>query len=143
MPRKHWKGDIAIPNFIASGSGRDMYLDPQISNERRQEDAPRKPKIISYQDDESGRTVQLRWWTRLPASVEFLDRKKKQQQMALRLSQLPKIKSLDPERLSFWSTRNSHAKIALEPFNPWSVERQEIKNLSLKFRTSSRMPQIP
>ncbi len=139
MPRKHWKGDISVPHFIASGTGRDMYLDPQKSvtgNLDYQES-----KVVTYHDDESGRTKHLRWWTRLPASVEFLERKKKQQQMALRLSQLPKIVSANIERQS-WSTENARAKLAMEPFNPWNVERQEIKNYSLKFKAPQTLAPI-
>ena len=116
-----------------------MYLDPRLSTDCRQEHT--QSKVISYQD-ERGQTKHLRWWTRLPASVEFQDRKKKQQEMALRLSQLPKLKPLDTERRKVWSPRNSQAKIALEPFNPWSVERQEIRNYSMKLRTSSQIPRI-
>ncbi len=139
MPRKHWKGDISVPHFIASGTGRDMYLDPQSSNAFNHDYL--ESKVITYHDDESGRTKHIRWWTRLPASVEFLERKKKQQQMALRLSQLPKIGTANIERNQSWSTEKARAKIALEPFNPWSVERQEIKNFSCKFKASQSAPQ--
>ena len=131
MPRKHWKGDIAVPTFIASGSGRDMYLDPQASKDARQDHT--QSKAITYKDEASGQTRHLRWWTRLPASVEFLERKKKQRQAALRLSQLPKLKSPDVVR----QQENTRARLALEPFNPWNVERQEIKNFALNFRANS------
>ena len=131
MPRKHWKGDIAVPTFIASGSGRDMYLDPQASKDARQDHT--QSKAITYKDEESGQTRHLRWWTRLPASVEFLERKKKQRQVALRLSQLPKLKSPDVVQ----QQENTRARLALEPFNPWNVERQEIKNFALNFRANS------
>jgi hypothetical protein len=140
MPRKHWKGDISVPHFIASGTGRDMYLDPQSSKSCHLDH--QESKVVTYHDDESGRTKHLRWWTRLPASAEFLERKKKQRQMALRLSQLPKIGSANIERSQSWSTENARAKMALEPFNPWSIERQEIKNYSLKFKASQTLVPI-
>ncbi len=114
-----------------------MYLDPQSSNTPTHD--CHESKVLVYHDDESGRTKHIRWWTRLPASVEFLERKKKQQQMALRLSQLPKIGTA---RNQSWSTEKARAQIALEPFNPWSIERQEIKNFSLKFKASQTLAPI-
>jgi hypothetical protein len=107
-----------------------MYLDPQAAKDVKQECT--QTKVISYHDEESGQIRHLRWWTRLPASVEFQERRKKQKQMALRLSQLPKAKALDAKQ----QPENLQARIALEAFNPWNVERQEIKNFTLKFRAN-------
>ena len=81
MPRSHQKGDVAVPTFHASGTGRDLYLDPSKADVG---DAPR-PQPLQYTDIETGERCLLRWWTRLPASGEYKTRLKRQKAMANRL----------------------------------------------------------
>ena len=80
MPRSHQKGDVAVPTFHASGTGRDLYLDPSKADVG---DAPR-PQPLQYTDIETGERCLLRWWTRLPASGEYKTRLKRQKAMANR-----------------------------------------------------------
>lgn len=80
MPRRHQKGDVTVPTFHASGTGRDLYLDP---NKADVADAPRA-QPLHYTDIETGERCTLRWWTRLPASGEYKTRLKRQKAMANR-----------------------------------------------------------
>ena len=116
--RRHWKGEIPIPAFIASGNGRDLYLDPQFKGKFTDE----KPKsTIAYIDDETGKQKTLRWWSRLPASANFLDRMRKQQQMAERLSKLPTI---DSKRLGTtkWTTEQREMQVIVSDCAAYSLD---------------------
>jgi hypothetical protein len=92
MPGKHQKGDVVVPTFHASGTGRDLYLNPHAGQDKDElKVAIQKP--LQYTDIETGNVCTLRWWTRLPASGEHKHRLKRQSAMAKRLSQLPSLDS--------------------------------------------------
>ena len=57
MGRRHQKGDVAVPSFHASGTGRDLYLDPNTA--AAGPPAPAQP--LSYTDIETGERCTLRW----------------------------------------------------------------------------------
>ena len=85
MPRKHQKGDVSVPAFHASGTGRDLYLDPNFSQAANRNGVDQlKAAPIRYTDIETGEQCTLRWYTRLPAGAEYKSRLKRQKAMANR-----------------------------------------------------------
>lgn len=138
MPRRHQKGDVPVPTFIASGSGRDLYLDPNTATSA----PPPAPAPLQYTDIETGERCTLRWWTRLPVAGEYKHRLKRQKAMAERLSQLPPLdKTVDKAKrshssLGFSTTGRGlerYDRMALEKFNPWSPHQVSIRNYALTY----------
>ena len=138
MPGKHQKGDVIVPTFHASGTGRDLYLNPHAGQDKDElKVAIQKP--LQYTDIETGDVCTLRWWTRLPASGEHKHRLKRQSAMAKRLSQLP---SLDSKKVPKPGRSHSslgipgvgldrYARVAVESFNPWSPHQTNLRNFAV------------
>ena len=64
MPGKHQKGDVVVPTFHASGTGRDLYLNPHAGLDKDElKSALQKP--LQYTDIETGEV-----WVRFGAEKE-------------------------------------------------------------------------
>ena len=56
MPGKHQKGDVAVPTFHASGTGRDLYLNPHVGQTPDAMDSLKAAlqRPLQYTDIETG-----------------------------------------------------------------------------------------
>ena len=56
MPGKHQKGDVAVPTFHASGTGRDLYLNPLVGQTPDAMDSLKAAlqRPLQYTDIETG-----------------------------------------------------------------------------------------
>lgn len=63
MPGRHRKGEVSVPAFIASGTGRDLYLNPLTAAAPGSDDSMRAAmsKALQYTDIETGDRCTLRW----------------------------------------------------------------------------------
>ena len=53
MPGKHQKGDVVVPTFHASGTGRDLYLNPHAGQDKDELKAALQ-KPLQYTNIETG-----------------------------------------------------------------------------------------
>ncbi|EKX31787.1 hypothetical protein GUITHDRAFT_122031 [Guillardia theta CCMP2712] len=130
MPTQHYP----VPKFYASGTGRDLYLDPRNGQGSQDDGALKRAhrRTIRFRDFDSDAEVSLRWWSHLPAGGEFKSRIQRERAMASRLSSIhPGSKSKSRTRLTSSLNLTMEERLALEKFNPFSPHQRTIRDFSV------------
>ncbi len=73
MPGKHQKGDVVVPTFHASGTGRDLYLNPHACQDK---DELKAQKPLQYTNIETGEPWVRCVWRRARSGGRVTARKR-------------------------------------------------------------------